>query len=128
MKKFLHFLQLRDGIWSVPLTIAAFWLIGVIIQAVFGYGAGSYDPAFIQPLLLAATVVIFATNLANVGLWFNFRGIHRYLYGYKDENGQWINPSKEDWKQLAPLHRLLLTLFVLFAFMVLVVIVYSILV
>lgn len=128
MKKLLHFLQLRDGIWSVPLTIAAFWLIGIILQAVFGYGTGSYDPAFIQPLLLAATVVIFATNLANVGLWFNFRGIHRYLYGYKDENGKWINPSKEDWKALQPLHRILLTLFVLFAFMVLVVIVYSILV
>jgi hypothetical protein len=125
MKKFLHFLQLRDGIWSIPVAIFLFWIVGILLEYFFGFGTGSYDPAFIQPLFLAVIITLGATNAANIGLWFNFRGIHRYLYGYKNDTGKWINQSKDDWQKINPLYRLLLTLFVLFFFIALVVIVYS---
>jgi hypothetical protein len=42
-KKIKYFLQKFDGVWSVPLTIAGFWLLGTILVSVFGFAAGTYD-------------------------------------------------------------------------------------
>lgn len=123
MKKFKYYIQLLDGIWSVPLVFFAFWFIGILIQSIFGYGTGSYDPAFIQPLLLATAVVIGATNAGVAGLYFTLRGLHRYIYGTKSQD-KFINKSKTDWRHLAPLHRFCIALFVLFYFITLIVLVY----
>lgn len=123
MKQLIRFLQLRDGIWSVPLAFFAFWFVGVILQSTFGYGTGSYDPGFIQPLLLAAAIVIGATNIAVVGVYFTLRGIHRYIYGSK-KGGTYFNQSKHDWGNLRPQQRFFIALFVLFFFISLIVLVY----
>ena len=123
-KKILFFLQHADGIWSVPLAFTVFWLVGVIFSAVFGMAVGTYDMAFIQPLFLSAGVVIGATNIAVLGLYFTFRGLYRYLYGQQDADGRWVNFSKIDWKKLTQWQRYLIAFGFFLVFFSAIIIVY----
>lgn len=123
-KKVIYLLQLWDGVWSVPLAFAGFWIIGVILTGWFGAAAGTYDPGFIQPLLLAGAVVIGVTNLSVMGLYFSLRGIFRFLYGQKNNEGQRVNYSKIKWKALTPFQQFGIALFCLFFYMTLITIVY----
>jgi len=77
MKKFL---KKFDGLWALPLAFALFVLAGYLLQSVGGFGTGSYDIAFIQPLFLATAIVIGATNAVVWGLWFTFRDFHKQIY------------------------------------------------
>lgn len=106
-KRFFYYLQLVDGVWSVPLMFLIFWLAGLVLQFFFGFGTGIYDPSFIQPLFLAGAVVIGATNIAVGGLYFTFRGMYRYIYGQKHETGNLVNYSKRDWTKLTEWQRYL---------------------
>jgi hypothetical protein len=112
-KKIRYFLEQFDGVWSIPLTILGFWLIGLTIQF-FDVTAGSYDLAFFQPLFLAVGIVVGAVNAAIIGMYFTFRGIYRFFYGYKDENGDIINQSKEEWKGLLPWQKFAFSFFVFY--------------
>jgi hypothetical protein len=124
MKNLKWLLQQFDGIWSIPLSFIMFWFVGVILTGIFGYSTGTYDLGFIQPLFLASAVVIGATNFALIGMWFTLRGLFRYLFGKKMPTGDVVNQSKLDWKQLQPIHRFIMALFVLFFFISLIVLVY----
>ena len=124
MKKVKYYLQHIDGIWSVPLSFAIFYFAGIFLQAVFGYGAATYDPGFIQPLFLAAAVVIGATNIAVWGMFFTFRGLYRYLYGEKEEDGTIKNYSKYNWKALTAWQRYIVAFGVFFYYVSAVIIVY----
>jgi len=73
--------------------------------------------AFIQPLFLAGTIVVGATNVAVLGLYFTFRTIFYYLYG-RVENKVIINISKSDFETLKPIQKICVSLF-LFLFFVL---------
>lgn len=128
LKKLKFLVQLLDGVWSVPLGFIIFWISGLLLSAVFGYGTGTYDPGFIQPLFLAATIVIGATNIALLGLYFSFRGLYRYLYGQKKTgaNGQsyLMNYSKKDWLELKVTHRFLIAFLVFFFYVTATIIIY----
>lgn len=126
-KKILFFLELYDGIWSAPAAFFAFWLCGIILQGVFGFAAGTYDLGFIQPLFLAASVVIGCSTLSNIGLKFNFRGFHRFLYGYKQDE-KIINESKKLWNELTALQKMQITLLTYFCYFFALLFVYSLLV
>lgn len=125
-KKLIFWLQHADGIWSVPLIIAFFWLAGNILQAVGGYGTGSYDLAFVQPLLLAIGIVVGATNAAIWGVFFTFRGLYRYMYGQRkyDAPGGRINYSKIDWLKLTVWQRYLVAFGCFFFFVAAILLVY----
>lgn len=128
-KKAFYYIQLIDGIWSVPLGFFLFFMCGYLLSLFFGYTVGFYDPSFIQPLFLAATVVIGATNVAVGGLYFTFRGLYRYLYGERridKETGKKyiVNYSKKDWENLLVWQRYLLAFFVFFFFVLATIIVY----
>lgn len=124
MKKLIYFLTKWDGLWSVPLGFFAFYLAGSFLTWMFGYSTGTYDVAFIQPLLLAATIVIGATNAGIAGMFFTLRGFHNYLYGKKDYQGQIHNFSKGDWKKLSPSQRFAIALLVMAYFITSIIIVY----
>lgn len=125
LKKLKWFLQQYDGLWSVPIAFFAFYFVGLFVTSFFGYGTGFYDPAFIQPLFLAGAVVVGATNMGVLGLYFTIRGFYRYLYGHKDkETGVVSNESKEDWKKLPVCVKFALALFSLFFFVAAIITVY----
>lgn len=122
--KITYLLQKFDGIWSVPLAFVLFWLVGLLLSAVFGFATGTYDLAFIQPLFLAVAIVIGSTNAAVIGLRFTFRGLHRYLYGQKKE-GEIVNYSKEDWLELTPIQRYCFAFGVFVLFVIAILFIYS---
>jgi hypothetical protein len=124
MKKLKYFLQKWDGVWGVPLGVALFYFVGLLLAALFGYGTGSYDIAFFQPLFLAAAIVIGAANIGVLGVYFTLRGMHRYLYGQKNKDGEVENPSKDDWYKLKPLQRFVIALVVVGFFISAIVFVY----
>lgn len=129
IKKAFYYIQLVDGIWSVPLGFFLFFLCGYVLSMFFGYTTGFYDPSFIQPLFLAATIVIGATNVAIGGLYFTFRGLYKYLYGgyYPDKKTgkkKRINFSKLDLKKLEPWQRIFIAFSVFFLFLAATIIVY----
>src|SRR6188472_2223137 len=106
MKRIKYFLQHIHGIWSVPLIFFVYYMVGVLLAYLFGYGTGAYDPAFIQPLFLAGAVVLGITNFTLLILFFTFKSLYRYLYGRRQglrlkqdlqvpETG-----AKQDWLQL----------------------------
>lgn len=123
MKKLKFYLQHLDGVWSFPLAISIFWLFGLLLNSFGGYGVGTYDPGFIQPLFLAVGVVIGATNFAVWGLYFTFKGIYRYLYGQKKE-GVRINYSKKDWTKITVWQRYVIAFGVFFFFFSAIILVY----
>ena|SRR5438128_1821006 len=125
LSKFLFFLQLRDGFWSIPITFALYYFTGVLLAWMFGYTSGFYDPSFIQPLFLAGCVVIGGVNVSHFIVYFNFRSIQRYVYGkHKPAEGIVKNLSKEDFNSLIPWVRVVIALFVYLFFTFLVVAVY----
>ena len=118
MKYLKYILNQFDGIWSIPLAFIAFWLVGLILTTFFGLAVGTYDMAFIQPLFLSIAVVVGATNAAVLGLWFNFRGLYKWFYGFKDkESGKIINYSKENWLKLTAWQKFVIFLFT-FSFLI----------
>lgn len=123
-KKIVYFLQMFDGIWSVPLAFGMFWVFGVVMTLLFGDTTGVYDMAFMQPLFLAAAIVIGASNIAVLGLYFTFRGIYKHVYGFKNSHGVVINKSKEAWEDLKPLEQIVISFSVFFLFFFAVVMVY----
>lgn len=106
-KRFKFFLQLRDGIWSVPVAFFLYVIVGFGLGWIFGLGTGTYDPGFIHPLFLAIAVVFGTANSASITIYFALRGLHRYIWGYRDETGKIINKSKEDFQSLQPWQRII---------------------
>jgi len=123
MKRIKFLLQLIDGLWSVPLGFFIFFGSGLFLSSVFGMAVGQYDMAFIQPLFLAGTIVVGATNIAVLGLYFTFRTIFYYLYG-RVENKVIINISKSDFETLKPIQKICISLFLFLFFVVSVIVVY----
>ena len=123
-KKLYYRLQLFDGLWSLPLSIIGFWIVGMLLTALFGYSVGTYDVGFIQPLFLAIAVLIGAANAALGFLYFFARGIFKWFYGRKDGAGKRIVDSVVDWQNLRPHQRFHIFFFVLFFMIGLIVIVY----
>ncbi|MCZ2085342.1 MAG: hypothetical protein LC112_13830 [Flavobacteriales bacterium] len=77
MKKFL---KTFDGLWALPLAFVVFVFAGDVLQEIGGFGTGTYDLAFFQPLFLATAIVIGVTNAVVWGLWFTFRDFHKQIY------------------------------------------------
>lgn len=124
MKKIIYYLQLLDGIWTVPLGFFIFFFVGLILSSVFGLAVGQYDMAFIQPLFLAGTIVVGATNMAVWGLFFTFKGLYKYLYGYAAPTGIIVNDSKNDFSKLEPIQKICVALFSFCFFVVCILVVY----
>lgn len=113
LKKFKFFIQLYDAIWSLPLAFAMFIASGLFLQSHFASpsenstASGFYDPIFLQVAFYASCIQVFANFTIWMGMYFNFRGLHRYFFGSRDqESGIVINQSKEDFLKLTPWQRL----------------------
>ena len=78
MKKILRKLQLFDGFWTIPLAFFLFLLAGSYSAEYFGDGLISTE--YIQQVILAALVMVFANFVVFLGGFFNFRGLQNYFY------------------------------------------------
>jgi hypothetical protein len=78
LKSIKYKLQLFDGLWSIPLAFLAFVYFGYISTVYFGDPLISIE--YLQQVLLAGLILVFANFVAFLGGYFNFRGLQKYFY------------------------------------------------
>ncbi len=77
-KSLRYLLQLYDGVWSIPLAFLLFFLAGYGSYTYFGDALISTE--YIQYIVLAAMVMVFANFVVFLGIRFNFRALQREIY------------------------------------------------
>ena len=77
-KSVSYLLQLYDGVWSIPLAFLLFFLAGYASFRYFGDALISTE--YIQYIVLAALVMVFANFVVFLGIRFNFRALQREIY------------------------------------------------
>ena len=77
-KKLRYKLELFDGFWSIPLAFLVFALSGTVSVAYFGDALISTE--YIQFVILAALVMVFANFVVFLGIRFNFRALQKEIY------------------------------------------------
>jgi hypothetical protein len=78
LKSIKYRLQLFDGLWSIPLAFLAFIYFGYISTVYFGDPLISIE--YLQQVLMAGLILVFANFVAFLGGYFNFRGLQKYFY------------------------------------------------
>jgi len=78
LKSLRYKLQLLDGLWSIPLAFLVFALSGTVSVAYFNDAIISTE--YIQYIVLAALVMVFANFVVFLGIRFNFRALQRTIY------------------------------------------------
>jgi hypothetical protein len=78
LKSLRYKLQLIDGIWSIPLAFLVFAISGTVSVAYFNDAIISTE--YIQYIVLAALVMVFANFVVFLGIRFNFRALQREIY------------------------------------------------
>lgn len=96
MKKIIKKLQMFDGLWSIPIAFFVFLLAGSYSAEYFGDGLISTE--YIQQVILAALVMIFANFVVFLGAFFNFRGLQNYFYS-KDAKAE-LEYSSTPWQRI----------------------------
>jgi hypothetical protein len=109
MKKVLRYLQMYDGVWSIPLAFLGFFMAGRYGYEYFGDALISTE--YIQVVFMAALILIFANFVVFLGINFNFRSLQRYFYS--------IEIKEQIKNELTVWQRIKLYLFVYFFFLVL---------
>lgn len=77
-KSLKYRLQLFDGLWSIPLSFAVFACFGYVSSVYFGDPLISIE--YIQQVLLAALILVFANFVVFLGINFNFRSLQKDFY------------------------------------------------
>lgn len=77
-KKLRYKLELFDGFWSIPLAFLVFAISGTVSVVYFGDALISTE--YIQYIVLAAMVMVFANFVVFLGIRFNFRALQREIY------------------------------------------------
>lgn len=78
LKSLRYKLQLIDGLWSIPLAFLVFAISGTMSVAYFNDAIISTE--YIQYIVLAALVMVFANFVVFLGIRFNFRALQREIY------------------------------------------------
>lgn len=96
MKKVLRFLQMFDGVWSIPLAFFLFLIAGTYSAEYFGDGLISTE--YVQQVILAALIMVFANFVVFLGINLNFRGLQRYFYSRDAKTG--LEYSTTPWQRI----------------------------
>lgn len=115
MKKIKRWVLLHDWVWSVAIAFLSYWLLNLGPASVGGVAMEYYAINWIQALIATAGIMAGLFAVARLGLWFNLRKVHDYLWGKKyrvEESGieyrEYKLYSFEDFKNLKAWQKLLL--------------------
>jgi hypothetical protein len=78
-KKLGYYLAKHDYLWTVAGSFFAFLLFQNYMQKNAG-AIGTYDPNFLAPLFLTASIMFGIAGIVNALLWLNWRGLYRAIY------------------------------------------------
>jgi hypothetical protein len=71
-------LQLFDGLWSIPIAFALFIIAGTLSAEYFGDALISTE--YVQYIVLASLIMVFANFITFLGIRFNFKALQREVY------------------------------------------------
>jgi hypothetical protein len=71
-------LQLFDGLWSIPIAFALFIIAGTLSAEYFGDALISTE--YVQYVVLASLIMVFANFITFLGIRFNFKALQREVY------------------------------------------------
>jgi hypothetical protein len=71
-------LQLFDGLWSIPVAFALFIIAGTLSAEYFGDALISTE--YVQYIVLASLIMVFANFITFLGIRLNFRALQREVY------------------------------------------------
>jgi hypothetical protein len=71
-------LQLFDGLWSIPIAFALFIIAGTLSAEYFGDALISTE--YVQYIVLASLIMVFANFITFLGIRLNFRALQREVY------------------------------------------------
>jgi len=128
-KKLLYYIMKHDWVWSVPLAFIGFVSFALIGQFLLTEAPtpenpnpdpymGFYSPEFLHAAIYAAFLMVFANMIVQLGLTFNFKTVHTFMYG----------SAKNDFKNLPGWAKILLSLFLYVFFFVAFVVIWATLV
>jgi hypothetical protein len=69
---------LFDGLWSIPIAFAVFLIAGALSSEYFGDALISTE--YVQYIVLASLIMVFANFVTFLGIRFNFRALQREVY------------------------------------------------
>ena len=78
IKSLKYRLQLFDGLWSIPLAFFAFMYAGSLSLTYFGDPLISIQ--YLQQVMMAGLILVFANFVVFLGIRFNFRSLQRDFY------------------------------------------------
>ena len=95
-KSLRYKLELLDGFWSIPLAFLVFAISGTVSVAYFNDAIISTE--YIQYIVLAALVMVFANFVVFLGIRFNFRALQREIYNKEVKHE--INTYLTTWQKV----------------------------
>jgi len=96
-KKLRYKLELFDGFWSIPIAFLIFSVSGTLSYQYFGDALISTE--YIQYVILAGLIMVFANFIVFMGIRFNFRSLQREIYSrdIKEE----LKTSLTTWQKIS---------------------------
>jgi hypothetical protein len=76
--------QLFDGLWSIPIAFALFIIAGTLSAEYFGDALISTE--YVQYIVLALLIMVFANFVTFLGIRFNFRALQHAVYNREIKN------------------------------------------
>lgn len=97
LRKLKYRLQLFDGFWSIPFAFLIFSISGTLSYEYFGDALISTE--YIQYVILAGLIMVFANFIVFMGIRFNFRSLQREIYSreIKEE----LKTSLSTWQKIS---------------------------
>jgi hypothetical protein len=95
-KSLRYNLELFDGLWSIPIAFALFIIAGTLSAEYFGDALISTE--YVQYIVLASLIMVFANFITFLGIRFNFKALQREVYS-KEIKGE-INTYLTTWQKV----------------------------
>lgn len=96
IKSLRYNLQLYDGLWSIPVAFLLFAISGTLSYHYFGDALISTE--YVQYVVLASMVIVFANFIIFLGIRFNFRSLQNMIYSR--EFKQQIKTDLTTWQKV----------------------------
>lgn len=97
LKKLIYKLQLFDGVWSIPLAFVVFSVVGTFSYQYFGDALISTE--YLQLVVLAGLVMVFANFVVFMGIRFNFRALQHQIYSKQLKEA--LNTDLTTWQKVS---------------------------
>ncbi len=110
IKKTIRFFIFNEWTWSVLGAFFAYFLLNLGPQEIDGVAIGYYAINWPQALIATAGAMSGLMAIARIGMWFNARILHNWIWKKRDSENPGYNYSPIDFKYLSGWQRTLISI------------------